>query len=228
MQNADKNAIALVENVRLDLAAATTFDEVLDIRNKCEAAKYLARAAAVGLETQNAAAELKIRAERKLGQFLSELNLRGGSRSGNGNRRLKLNDIGIQQHQSKRWQKIASLPEEAFDQYVKTANEERKEISSAAVRRLADQFAGKKEQNKKKAVFDDRDSCCDASEQTTDNEPVLLVEEIEERFKVFFRLISELIEAETPKKRTLLSRYMRELTEQIETMRQILLDAKIS
>ncbi len=48
--------------------------------DRAEALRHFARNAKMGLELVNKAAEMKIRAERRMGQLLSEMNLHGGDR----------------------------------------------------------------------------------------------------------------------------------------------------
>jgi hypothetical protein len=56
--------------------------------------------------------ELKLRAERKGGEMLGETVEHGGDRrSDSSGQRVNLKDIGMEQHQSSRWQRIASLPD---------------------------------------------------------------------------------------------------------------------
>ena len=55
------------------LAEAKTMDDILHIRDIAEAARVYAQAAKLGLENQNEAAEVKIRAERKAGEMLAQM-----------------------------------------------------------------------------------------------------------------------------------------------------------
>ena len=52
------------------LAEARSIDEVKQIRDKAEAVRKYAQSAALGLDAQNYAAEVKLRAERKPGVCL--------------------------------------------------------------------------------------------------------------------------------------------------------------
>jgi hypothetical protein len=62
---------------------------------------------------------LKLRAERRVGALLAETEMHGGERKSSAhNRHLKLQDIGIDHHQSSRWQQIATLPETTFEAYI--------------------------------------------------------------------------------------------------------------
>lgn len=122
------------------LSEANTLEEIKDIRDKAEAVRRYAKNVQLGLELQNRAAELKLRAERRAGELLSSLKLRGGDRKSNGHRdRLKLADLGITHNQSKRWQLEAAVPEEQFDRYLEHAHHSGDEISAAALLRLARQ-----------------------------------------------------------------------------------------
>ncbi len=135
--------LTVLTSATYDLKKATTIDEIQDVRNVAEVARSLAKNAHMGLETQDKTAELKQKAERKAGEFLASLNLRGGDRVSNGHgNRLLLRDLGISQNQSKRWQKEASLPESEFRAYIEHANCEELEVSSAALLRLAQQHDG--------------------------------------------------------------------------------------
>lgn len=120
------------------LAAAQTVDDVKAIRDKAEAARVYVRAARLGLELQNHAAEVRLRAERKAGGMLQAMKLRGGDRKSKARRApLKLEELGITRDQSKRWQRIAAVPESVFLKYMKAMNEHDHEITSAGLLRTA-------------------------------------------------------------------------------------------
>lgn len=120
------------------LAGAQTIDDVKAIRDKAEAARIYVRAARLGLELQNHAAEVKLRAERKAGGLLGAMKLRGGDRKSKGRRApLKLEELGITRDQSRRWQRIAAVPESVFLKYMKAMNEHDHEITSAGLLRTA-------------------------------------------------------------------------------------------
>lgn len=54
-----------------------------------------------------------------MGQILGKITQRGGDRkSKSHDATLKLEDIGVDKHKSSRLQKIASLPDDAFESYV--------------------------------------------------------------------------------------------------------------
>ena len=97
-----------------------------EIRDKAEALRAYARQAGESLEMQNQCAEIKIRAERRAGEMLGDMELVGvnqhneeGVSSCN-----TLADIGVTRIQSHRWQTIASVPETEFEKHV--ADDEQK------------------------------------------------------------------------------------------------------
>ena len=122
------------------LAQSKSLEDIKSIRDKAEAARTYARAAKLGLDLQNQAAEVKLLAERKAGQFLTALKLRGGNRKSKGHDApLKLEDMGISRDQSKRWQHVSSISERDFRQYLKAATALGQEVTSAGLMRVAKQ-----------------------------------------------------------------------------------------
>jgi hypothetical protein len=108
------------EAARAALAAAHSIDEVLAIRDKAEAMRHYARQAN-DIEFTNWAAEIRIRAEYRLGEMLKEaketVGLNQGAKgsivTGTGRRPVKddrptLQDLGVSKNLSSR----ATLPKE--------------------------------------------------------------------------------------------------------------------
>ena len=117
---------------RQELELAKNIDEIKDIRDKAEALRAYAKQAGYSLEMQNQCAEIKIRAERKAGEMLAETELdKGGRPSENHLHDVsglpKLKELGIAEIQSHRWQKIASIPEDKFEEHIKEAIEAKNE-----------------------------------------------------------------------------------------------------
>jgi hypothetical protein len=89
------------------------------------------------LDVQNRAAALKLRAERRAGELLSEAGFgkQGGDRKSSCT--LQLDSFGVEKTQSHRWQKLASLPEDEFETYIDETVEAGKELTTAGALRLA-------------------------------------------------------------------------------------------
>ena len=95
------------------LEQASTIDEAKSIRDKSEAARIYARQIGMSLEMQNLCCELKLRAERRMGEILgASPRQRPGQyqRSHDVTVAPALAEMGISKMQSSRWQAIARLP----------------------------------------------------------------------------------------------------------------------
>ena len=130
-----------LEDARKLLAEAQSIHDVKEIRTRAESIRAHAQRATLGIEQQNYAAELKLQAERRGGQILWNMKLRGGDRkstlNGTG---VRLRDLGIDKNQSARWQLEASVPENVFCEFVRQQHAHRREISSAGLLRIAKQL----------------------------------------------------------------------------------------
>lgn len=127
------------------LATASTVKEIKQVREKANTIKTLAKRTKAGLEWVNGSAELKLRAERKVGALLAEMRLRGGDRrSSHGNDRPRLADLGISHSQSMRWQLEATLSEDDFEDFLKKEREKKVEITSTSLRKFASKKAADK------------------------------------------------------------------------------------
>lgn len=111
---------------RRELAQACKVDEVKRIRDKAEAIRAYAHMAGDSKLEQDAA-EIRIRAERRLGEMTAALKQEGALTSGPKPRigtkkepiqKMKLADLGIDKKLSARAQKISSIPDRAFEKMV--------------------------------------------------------------------------------------------------------------
>lgn len=139
---ADVTTIARISEARRALAAASTLEDVMQIRDKAEALRVYVKAAAAGLEAANAAAEIKLRAERKAGEMLAEMDDSRGrnqhtKEDGNTALPSSLDDLGIDKMQSSRWQREAKVSEEEFEAYIESCCYEGKEITQAGLLKIA-------------------------------------------------------------------------------------------
>jgi len=123
---------------RRELELATTIDEVKQIRDKAEAMRAYARQAQYSLEMQNKCAEIKLRAERRLGEMLQDAGI--AERRGNNLLRGRtmqprdeapsLEELGVSKSQSSRCQFIARLSNEQFEEKIQEIKESGKELTS--------------------------------------------------------------------------------------------------
>ena len=135
------------DKARHAIAQAKTIDDVKGIRDKAQAMKAYFKQIGETLEVQNDIADIKIRAERRAGEMLrdSERQKPGEhwqeKRSHDVTVTPKLSDIGISKIESSRWQKIAQVPEDKFEQHIETTKRKKYELTSKTVLQLADNLA---------------------------------------------------------------------------------------
>ena len=142
--------IILLSTAQRALTEAQTIDEVKDLLDKSVAVKAYAKKAQLGKELIVDASVIKLRAERKLGELLQEIELAnsapGNQHTGpieldatNPTGGMSLADLGISKSDSSRSQRVATLPEEEFEQYLTENAEQQREPSTAGILRLVKQ-----------------------------------------------------------------------------------------
>jgi N6-adenosine-specific RNA methylase IME4 len=128
--------LGLLEGGRRLLAEARTVYEVKELRDKAEALRLYLRQQQDGEAAQRDAAELRLRAERKLGELLRGTVNHAGSRGVGRTVRPTLPD-GVTKSQSHRWQRVARVPEAAFETYLADCRETGADITTAGAAALA-------------------------------------------------------------------------------------------
>lgn len=133
------------DTARREIELARNIDEVKNIRDRAEALRTYAKQAGESLEMQNICAEIKIRAERKGGEILKETPREQGKRTDltSSQDTTKLQEVDISKDQSSRWQKIADIPEEKFEQHITETKDKKEELTTAGTLRLADELEHK-------------------------------------------------------------------------------------
>lgn len=130
----EPRSLALLSQARTALARVTKLDDVKDIRDRAEAIRCYVKQQGEGIVIQNQAADLKIRAERRAGELLAAMEMRGGDRkSGSKLHDATLKDLGIEKTQSHRWQAMAAVPEGVFEAHVADVVASNKELTSSGV-----------------------------------------------------------------------------------------------
>jgi hypothetical protein len=180
-------ALIKYDAARRAIAAAHRVDEAKKIRDKAEAVRTYTKLAG-DLDMQNMAAEIRIRAERRAGQLLLEMEKNPGTR-GEGRPRKdgtkrrsasftalppKLDEIGISKDQSSKWQRLALLVDEStFERALIQAREKNGELTNAALVREIREIATPTE------VITEPDVNVTASELIRDIESVSRTEKLE-------------------------------------------------
>ena len=125
--------LALIDAAMQALADAKAPAELLDLANKAEALRRYVRRARLGMLAQNRCAELRLRAERKLGQFLAITpRLRGRPKSvPHGDTLPSLVDLGVPHRRiSHRAQRLADIPMPIFEGYLRDRHGAEAEITT--------------------------------------------------------------------------------------------------
>jgi N6-adenosine-specific RNA methylase IME4 len=115
------------------LASANTPDELITLSNQAEALRVYAQRAKLGMVAQNRCAEIRLRAERKLGQLLMTTpRLHGRPKTVSTENSLpSLSDLGVADRAiSHRAQRIAAIPTAEFEWYLRIAHEREWEITT--------------------------------------------------------------------------------------------------
>jgi ParB family chromosome partitioning protein len=134
----DDLVLAKIDAARLAIAEANTLQEANALVAMADAAKVYAERTKASAAVQQYAAEIGIRAERRLGEILAAAKAAGQiTRGGTGSNQYKTanvdgNDIstitldgaGISRDVSSRAQKLAAIPSEKFEKAIKEAGEE--------------------------------------------------------------------------------------------------------
>jgi N6-adenosine-specific RNA methylase IME4 len=133
------------------LAEARTPEQMIGLANTAETLRRYAQRARLGMAAQNRCAELRLRAERKLGEFLATTSrLRGRPKSiPQGKPLPRLSELGVTPKISHRAQRIAAISTTEFERYLTNARKREWEITTRQLLYLGDrrQSAAKNRQH---------------------------------------------------------------------------------
>jgi hypothetical protein len=146
-----KEQLDLLSQAEGLLERASTPAELVHVSDLAQTISGHAKRARAGLEAQNAAAEIHLRAQRKLGQMLERIDLNKGGRPtlereaslGTGTTSLPvslptLKELGIPSKMySTRAQLIAGWPEEDFEAWIEECKGRERELTISAAREQA-------------------------------------------------------------------------------------------
>lgn len=153
--------LSIRENVKSELLALKTVEEGLEHLNKIKGIEAWVKAEKLDAEIQVYVKEQSLRAKRFIGQLLKD-GQEAGEIAGRGNvSTLKqysettveedsvktISELGLTHKQSAEFQKLASIPDQEFENHISDAKEEVEKavnkLSTAAAVTLADDLAGK-------------------------------------------------------------------------------------
>ena len=141
-------ALVLRDQAKYQLAQIKDLETGIEYLNKVKAIEVWAKAEKKDAELQNVIAEQKLRTQRILGKLLKDDPdvKQGGSTS----RSSSLKEYGLNWDESSTFQKIAGIPQDVFDQEVKTAQAQttkRIELTTSRLLRVAKQIEAEEKRN---------------------------------------------------------------------------------
>jgi hypothetical protein len=136
----EHQSIVKLDQATRMLAEISTVDDAIDLIKVAEAGRVYARQVELGLEAQNHAAEIKLRAQRKAGELLDSMEKNKGAAT-----RYHLytalpptlDEMGVSKVQSSQWQQIADIPDVDFEDYIEQTKEKADELTTAGIVREA-------------------------------------------------------------------------------------------
>jgi N6-adenosine-specific RNA methylase IME4 len=137
---AREGELASLERLARAIAEAREPAELVELADRAEAYRRYAERARLGLVLQNRFAEIRLRAERRLGAMLSTMiRLRGRPQKDATSEHLpRLSELGVTRKLSSRSQKLARIPARLFETFIRDAERAENEISTRALLTLAD------------------------------------------------------------------------------------------
>jgi|688.fasta_scaffold63582_9 hypothetical protein len=137
LKMAKDHVVSLCNRARTALAQARTLEDFKSVRDCGEAAIRLAKSRRdIGVEALFEAQEIVRRAERQLGRMLPAVTGgKGGDRKSSNT--MLLDRLGIERMQSSRFQRIAQVPDEQFEEWICDCRAVGDELTQAAALRLA-------------------------------------------------------------------------------------------
>lgn len=138
------SALQKITVAKQALEKARTIPEIKVIRDQAAVIQNYLKQQNYCLSIQNDAAELKLRAERKLGTVIPEKFPHGGARKGSSLPGDSLKKAGVSFKQSSQWQQVASIPDLDFDAFVEqTKATKGKELTTASAVDFSRQLSSK-------------------------------------------------------------------------------------
>ncbi|MGB6771168.1 MAG: MT-A70 family methyltransferase [Candidatus Dormiibacterota bacterium] len=136
--------MAMIAQAREELQRIEDPREAASFVDRTDAIRYLAEKAGASQEVQNQAAEVAIRAKRRAGELLAAVPqlTQGGDRRSKDS--VSLDSFGVQPSDSKRWQAVASVPEERFERHLAETQAAGQELTTAGVIRVAKALDGQR------------------------------------------------------------------------------------
>ena len=150
--------IMLLTAARRALAEAKTIDDLKSIRDQGHAALHWAKQQRdIGVDARNDAAEIVLRAERRLGEMLAEMPKQHGARPGDAGLHdvtpQTLEEFGIDKAQSSRWQAEALVSDEQFAAWIAETREAEQDLTSQGLVKMGKEIKSQERTARKAAAL---------------------------------------------------------------------------
>jgi hypothetical protein len=132
-----------MSHLRTELERAVKFDSVKAIRDQAEALRSYAKSIGAAQSALNSIAEIKLRAERRMGREIASFTLNVGGRPPRTGDSVSpvspptLSELGIHKKWSQRWQTLARMPAAEFETYLIGIKRSGEELTAAGLYRAA-------------------------------------------------------------------------------------------
>ncbi len=143
----DKIYLLNWEAAKAAVEKCTHIDEAKKIRDQAEALKAYIKQAREGLEIQNKVAEIKIRAERRIGKLSKELPTHEHRLAQAGHddppvttKTNVLKALGIKRRVANRYETIADIPDNMFEETIGTIKNRHEELTTSCLYKAAKEF----------------------------------------------------------------------------------------
>ena len=134
------NELIKLNKARQALMEAKTLQEIREIKDIAKAVKAYAQAKKLGVEMVNDATEIELRAEREMGKLIQQKQEEGELATQKDGALFRdllperkeiktFSDIGITYKESSNAKKLASIPEEKFEQKISELKSEKKPLT---------------------------------------------------------------------------------------------------
>src|SRR5262245_59840314 len=139
------SGLLAVEKAREFLAQSRSVDEVRDVADKAKAVALYLRSRDASIESQNDAAEIRLRAERRLGQLSDDIKddargrpAKNAAKPAAISKAAKLKEHGFKsEREARRYEALAAIPENKFEAFVKETRAKGERITASAPLKLA-------------------------------------------------------------------------------------------
>jgi N6-adenosine-specific RNA methylase IME4 len=134
------NSLIKLDQAAKMLAEVKNIDDASQLIDLAEAARVYAKQIGLGLEAQNHAAEIKIRAQRKAGEILEKMDKnKGAATPFQGERALPptYEEMDISYKDAHVWQTISKMPVDEFEETISGLLENENELSTTKIYREA-------------------------------------------------------------------------------------------